>query len=169
MNLQHYLAQRAHHAAAIGSLTSGLSDEQARWRPAPDAWSILEVINHLHDEERADFRVRLDYILHRPGQPWPPINPQGWVTERRYNSRDLAQSRQNFLDERQKSLAWLRQLDPIDWTTLEVSPFGQMYAGDMFAAWVAHDLLHLRQLIELHYAYAAQDAQPYNLAYAGDW
>lgn len=169
MNLQHYLTQMALHAAAIGSLTSSLSDEQARWRPAPDAWSILEVINHLYDEERSDFRVRLDHILHRPGQPWPPINPQGWVTEREYNSRDLAQSRQNFLNEREKSLAWLRQLDPIDWTTLEVSPFGQMHAGDMFAAWVAHDLLHLRQLIELHYAYAAQDAQPYNLAYAGDW
>ena len=39
----------------------------------------------------------------------------------------------------------------------------------MLAAWVAHDLLHLRQLVELHYAWTAQQLQPYSVAYAGDW
>jgi hypothetical protein len=39
----------------------------------------------------------------------------------------------------------------------------------MLMAWVAHDLLHLRQLIELRYAYLQQQAQPYQIAYAGQW
>ena len=73
------------------------------------------MVNHLVDEEREDFRVRVDYILHHPGLPWPPINPKGWVTERLYNQRDLVQSVDDFLKERRKSLAWLKELDDPDW------------------------------------------------------
>jgi hypothetical protein len=105
MELKFFADQMAAHAGTIHSLTLGISDDQARWKPDPQAWSILEVINYLYDEECADFRVRLDINLHTPAQPWPPINPGGWVTERLYNQRDLAQSMDNFQKERRKSLA----------------------------------------------------------------
>jgi hypothetical protein len=39
----------------------------------------------------------------------------------------------------------------------------------MFAAWVAHDLLHVRQLVELHYAYTVERNQPFLVDYAGGW
>ena len=169
MDLAFLTTQLANHANTIQSLTLGLSDEQARWKPDPQSWSILEVINHLYDEECSDFRVRLDIILHDPAQPWPPINPAGWVTERLYNQRDLVQSMANFLDERHKSLAWLSGLDAPDWQASVTSPFGTMRAGDMFSAWVAHDLLHLRQLAELHWAWTLKSAQPYQVNYAGEW
>jgi DinB superfamily len=169
MDLESFTSQMANHAATIRSLTIGISEEQFRWKPDPHNWSILEVINHLYDEECADFRVRLDIILHHPAQPWPPINPAGWVTERLYNQRDLAQSVDNFQEERRKSLAWLGGLDAPDWQASVTSPFGTLSAGDMFSAWVAHDLLHLRQLVELHWAYMRKAAQPYQINYAGEW
>ncbi len=169
MELEFFTDRLARQAATIHSLTLGLSDEQARWKPNPQSWSILEVINHLYDEECADFRVRLDIILHHPAQPWPPINPAGWVNERLYNQRDLEQSVENFLQERRKSLAWLNALDAPDWQASVTSPFGQLSAGDMFSAWVAHDLLHLRQLVELHWACTVKSAQPYQVNYAGEW
>ena len=169
MNLEEYTAQMVQQAAAIRSLAEGISDQQARWKPGSDSWSILEVINHLYDEERQDFRVRLDIILHRTGENWPPIDPQGWVTSREYNKRDLGESLQKFLAEREKSLTWLNGLGSPDWQTTVPAPWGEVAAGDMFAAWVAHDLLHLRQLVELRYAYLTKDAQPYSLQYAGDW
>jgi hypothetical protein len=169
MDLNSFTNQMANQAGIIHSLTLGVSPEQARWKPDPQTWSILEVINHLADEERADFRVRLDLILYHPQQPWPPINPQGWVTERLYNQRDLAQSLDDFLQERRKSLVWLRGLDAPDWQASVTSPFGKLSAGDIFSAWVAHDLLHLRQLVELHWACTLQSAQPYQVNYAGEW
>jgi hypothetical protein len=169
MDLASFSNQLANHVATMQTLTVGISPGQATWKPDPQSWSILEVINHLYDEERLDFRLRLDLILHQPDQPWPPINPAGWVSERIYNQRDLAESLANFLDERRKSLAWLQVLDEPDWDTSVTSPFGTMRAGDMFAAWVAHDLLHLRQLVELHWAYNVQSAQPYLVNYAGEW
>jgi hypothetical protein len=169
MELEVLTNQMANHAASIQSLTVGISAEQACWKPDPKAWSILEVINHLYDEERADFRVRADMTLHQPAEPWAPINPEGWVTEHGYNQRDLAQSVEDFLKERRKSLAWLRGLEAPNWEASVTVPFGKFAAGDILAAWVAHDLLHLRQLVELHWAYTLQAAQPYQVNYAGEW
>jgi hypothetical protein len=147
----------------------GVSERQARWRPAPDSWSILEVVNHLLDEEREDFRVRLDYTLHRPGEPWPPIDPQGWVTERKYNEQDLEASLSGFLSEREASLVWLRGLSAPNWQTAYESSFGPISAGELFASWVAHDLLHMRQLVELHWAFTTAALEPYGVGYAGAW
>jgi hypothetical protein len=169
MDVAYLIRQMADHAGAIQALGQGVSDEQARWKPGPDDWSILEVINHLYDEEIEDFRAHLDLILHRPDQPWPGIDPQGWVTARRYNERDLASSLQNLARARQESLAWLQGLAAPDWQAVYRTPFAQMAAGDMLAAWAAHDLLHLRQLVELHWAYTNHLVQPYSLQYAGDW
>ena len=169
MNPELFTTQLAQQAQIIRSLVQGVSLEQARWKPEAQSWSILEVTNHLYDEEREDFRAHLENILLQPSQPWARIDPQGWVTQREYNQRDLAQSLQNFLDERQKSLAWLQGLITPDWQTLFNTPFGPITAGDVFAAWVAHDLLHIRQLVELHWAYTVQSAQPFQVYYAGDW
>jgi hypothetical protein len=169
MEIDHFAAQMATNAETIRQLTVGVSDAQARWKPDADTWSLLEVINHLDDEERADFRVRLDHILHKPGVNPPAIDPQGWVTERAYNDRQLGPSLDNFLQAREDSLTWLRSLDTPDWDATYTAAWGEIRAGDMFAAWVAHDLLHMRQLVELHYAWTVRQVQPYSVQYAGDW
>jgi hypothetical protein len=169
MKLDYFTAQMENNAETIRQMVENISDEQARWKPNPDSWSILEVINHLYDEERQDFRVRLDIILHRPDQTWPGIDPAGWVAARRYNERDLGESLTNFLNERQESLAWLKGLASPDWDVVYETSWGQMTAGDMFAAWVAHDLLHLRQLVELQWAFTTLQLQPYQVDYAGQW
>lgn len=154
----------------IRELVASISQEQAIRRPSPEEWSVLEVVNHLYDEEREDFRQRLDYILHRPGEAWPPIHPGAWVTEREYNTRNLSTSLQNFLDERQKSLAWLATLDNPNLDRTEPHPtFGEFHAGDMLASWVAHDVLHLRQLVELKYFLLDDLVRPYDPRYAGEW
>lgn len=170
MDFEALLIQMTEHAEAIRALTRGINDKQASWKPNADSWSILEVINHLYDEEREDFRVRLDTILHRPEQPFPPIDPAGWVTARAYNMREIKSSINNFRAERENSLGWLKSLRTPNWEAAVKAPWGgELKAGDMFAAWVAHDVLHLRQLVELHYALVRRDAEPYAVGYAGDW
>lgn len=169
MNIDRLTSQMSNDATRIRALVQGVSERQARWRPAPDSWSILEVVNHLLDEEREDFRVRLEVTLQRPGELWPPIDPQGWVTKRKYNEQDLEASLTEFLSEREASLAWLRGLSAPNWQETYESPFGPISAGDLFASWVAHDLLHIRQLVELHWAYTTAALEPYRVDYAGAW
>jgi hypothetical protein len=170
MEINLVINQMARQAKSIASLTAEITPEQAHWKPDAGTWSLLEVINHLYDEEREDFRVRLDYILHRPGEPWPLIDPQGWVTKRAYQERNFRESVNNFLAEREKSLAWLKELGVFNLEVTCPAPWGgAVKAGDMLAAWLGHDLLHTRQLVELHWAYTNLKVQPYLTRYAGDW
>ena len=53
-------------AQDIRQMVLGISAEQARWKPDSETWSILEVVNHLYDEEREDFRVRLPVPINLP-------------------------------------------------------------------------------------------------------
>jgi hypothetical protein len=148
---------------------TGIPQVEARTRPEPDSWSILEVICHLHDEEREDFRQRLDTIIHRPEEKWPPIIPVGWVTERHYNERDLEEMLASFLVERRKSLVWLNSLEAPNWQAVYPAPFGEIRAGDMLASWAAHDNLHTRQLVELRRTRLVHLTAPYDVRYAGEW
>ncbi len=74
-----------------------------------------------------------------------------------------------FLAARQESLAWLNNLESPDWDAAIAMPWGSLTAGDMLASWAAHDLLHVRQLVELRYAWTQQAAAPHSVEYAGDW
>ena len=153
----------------IRVLLAGITQEEARVKPDEHSWSMLEVVCHLYDEEREDFREHLGFILHRQHDEWHVIDPQNWVTERNYNGQNFTEMQEKFFAERQKSLSWLEELAATDWDTLYTSPFGSMRAGDMLAAWVAHDNLHLRQLVELRRMRIEKITGPYEIEYAGDW
>ena len=153
----------------IHSLVGGVSPEQARWKPTADAWSMLEVMHHLYDEERDDFRRRLDHVLHQPDQTWPGIDPVGWVLQRRYNEQDFEQTVTGFLRERDQSIRWLQSLESPNWHSSYAAPWGPITAGDLLASWVAHDLLHMRQLVELHWVHLTRQLEPFRVEYAGQW
>jgi hypothetical protein len=153
----------------IRVLLSGISREDAQTKPDFESWSILEVLCHLYDEEREDFREHLDFILHRQNEKYHVIDPQGWVTERKYNEQNFIKMQEKFFTERWKSLEWLKTLTGTDWETTYISQHGSVSAGEMFSCWVAHDNLHIRQLVELRRKYIENITSPYDLQYAGDW
>jgi len=147
----------------------GVDPEQSAWRPAPEAWTMLEVVCHLYDEEREDFRTRLRLILEDPSQEWPPIHPGEWVISHGYASRDYAGMVDSFIAERAASIVWLRSLRAPALDNARNHGEFTLRAGDLLGAWLAHDFLHLRQINELHYAHTARVAEPYSVIYAGDW
>lgn len=165
-----YVAALEANLTAIAALVRAMPTDAVRWRPTADDWSVLEVINHLADEEREDFRTRLAFVL-SPGDDIPPLNrPAAWVIERAYNERDPDESLARFERERRQSLVWLRGLATPDWTRAWEAASGYtLRAGDLLASWAAHDLLHLRQLVELQYYYRAHQAAPFSVTYAGEW
>jgi hypothetical protein len=169
MQILDFIPLMKENARRIESLVNGLSLDEARWKPTPNDWSVLEVINHLYDEEKEDFRVRLDIVLQHPDKKWPPIDPQGWVKARNYNARDFQTSLQHFLEEREVSLSWLHTLDQAIWETEYEAPFGLIRAGDMLAAWVTHDHHHMRQLVGLLRGLILEKMAPFEGDYAGQW
>ena len=126
---------------------------------------------------REDFREHLDFILstslktglHRQNEKWHDIDSDRWVTTRKYNEQNFAEMQEKFFVEREKSFAWLNGLSNPDWEQTHTTPYRTISAGEMFACWVAHDNLHIRQLVELRRARLENITKPYNLEYAGDW
>lgn len=153
----------------IGALLADITQDEAQIKPSPESWSILEVVCHLYDEEREDFREHLDFILHRQNEEWHQIDPEGWVIERKYNDQNFAETQEKFFAERKQSLEWLRGLTHPNWETTHTSQYGSISAGEMFACWVAHDNLHIRQLVELRRNRVERMTKPYDIQYAGDW
>lgn len=167
MEHKEIIRRLAHNEGMIQGLVRGLDKEQVRWQPGPKKWSVLEVINHLYDEEREDFRRRLDLTLHKPGAAWPANDPEKWVSERRYNERDYENSIDGFLSERRKSIAWLEKLETPEWNAAYDHPvFGTVLAGDLLCAWLAHDYFHARQISNILLLYTEMISAPFSIRYA---
>lgn len=157
-------AQRQMWAAVL----SGLDERSVQWRPDGGGWNLLELACHLADEERRDFKVRIEHTLRDPSARWPGIDPQGWVLSERYAERNFAQTVASFLEERGAALTWLATLGAADWSQCSTQgKLGTLSAGDLLASWVAHDLRHLAQASRLLYGALAADVAPYSVAYAG--
>jgi hypothetical protein len=170
MDAPRLIARLDSFAAALPAAVAVVSDSDARFKSPSGAWSILEIVNHLVDEEVLDFRARLESVLRDPAAALAPIDPEGWARDRRYQERDLAQSVARFVEERRRSVAWLRSLKDPDWSrAYQHAKFGPLSAGMFLGAWAAHDALHLRQIAKRIYELVGRDSQPYSVRYAGEW
>lgn len=170
MDLPRLIERLACFPASLHALLGGMREEDARWKPPSGNWSILEIVCHLADEEAEDFRPRVESTLRDPGEAWKRIDPERAAAERRYNERKLGDSLHRFAAERTASVAWLRSLRNPDWTTTYAhAQFGPLRAGDLMAAWAAHDALHLRQIAKRMYELTKRDAFGFEVGYAGEW
>lgn len=167
MDADHFIASLERGMRSLGTALAGVDDDEAVWRPAPERWSLVEIACHLLDEERDDFRARTASTLDDPTRAWPPIDPEGWARERDYRSRDLGETLAALRGERLTSLDWLRGLEGADWTRAYEHPkLGSLRAGDLLAAWAAHDLLHLAQIARTRTAWLAARSAPFSTRYA---
>lgn len=169
MNHTRIIEKIAQHHDVFYNLLHDKSKAEYLWKKQSTDWCLLEVICHLYDEEREDFRTRVRYTLEDPTMELPKFNPLSWVTERNYIGQDYQQKVSDFLEERNKSVRWLRSLQNPSWHNAYQHPrLGPMSAGLFLANWLAHDYLHIRQINKLMYGYHAQSCG-IDLRYAGDW
>src|SRR5438105_3668034 len=56
------------NATVFEGLLRSVQPAQAKWKPAPEKWSVLEVLNHVADEENEDFGTRLRLVLEDPAK-----------------------------------------------------------------------------------------------------
>lgn len=170
MNSAKLISSLEHFGRLLPGVVHDVSAEDARWKPADGAWSILEVVRHLVDEEVEDFRVRVRITLEDLSEKWPAIDPVGWATAREYNQGRVDDAAARFGAERATSAQWLRNLQNPDWGRAYQHPkFGPIHAGDLLTAWAAHDALHLRQISKRLFQIAQRDGGKYSTRYAGEW
>jgi hypothetical protein len=154
----------------LALMLAGFRTEDAAWKPDPDRWSALEIVNHLADIENEDFQTDLYIIFYRPDDPWPSFDIIEWVTERRYNERNFPESVNRFLSERNESIKRLKSLKGLDQDAVHSGNGFRntpLKVGDILASWIAHDLFHLRQIALLQWDLLRRRSEPYSPTYSG--
>jgi hypothetical protein len=169
MNIEWTTRQLEANKLVYKEMLENICCDEYSWKPLPVKWCLLEMLCHLYDEEREDFRARVKHTLENPDQPLKPINPQGWIIGRKYMEQDYDKVLRDFLSERENSIHWLRSLKNPDWESYFTHPsLGKMSAMKFLANWLAHDYLHFRQITKLKFDYLKHMSGE-DLSYAGDW
>jgi hypothetical protein len=169
MEISQVLAQLKYSGEAITRLTADVENEAATWKPDSENWSVHEVMYHLAYEEIFDFRFYIGQIFAQHAAADLEKERQTWSNDDPKKEQPLNDLVLLFKKEREKSLAWLNALKEPDWDQEISFSWGSLKAGDFLVSWLAHDLLHLRQLVELRYAFTAQGFPPFSVEYAGKW
>ena len=144
-------------------------EELFLWKQSPEKWCLLEILCHLYDEEREDFRFRTQWVLEKPNEIPPNFNPVVWVTDRNYIGQDYKVMLNKFLKERDESINWLKSLQNPNWDNFYTHPkVGNLPAKHFLDNWLAHDYLHIRQITKLKFDYLNYHSGE-RLDYAGTW
>jgi hypothetical protein len=169
MNEKNIINELLRNANVFDKLLHNIPKEIYLWRQNEKKWCLLEIVCHLYDEEREDFRARVKLVLENPELPANPINPVGWVTERKYIEQNYDDMLNKFLIERKQSVDWLNGLKDAKWNNIHKHPqLGELSAKMFLTNWLAHDYLHMRQIIKLKYDYLKAITGE-DLSYAGEW
>jgi DinB superfamily len=140
------LAVQAATARKLERLIKGVPTSRLRKRPAPDKWSVSEILAHLADAEIVGgFRMRL--ILGAPGTPVVAFDQDSWVRSGHYDQRDPRKSLEQFRAVREANLALLKSLTPDQWKHFGMhSERGQESIEHIVRMFAGHDLNHMQQI-----------------------
>ena len=169
MEFGYFIKELEANKGVFESLLKGIDGDLRTWKQHPEKWCLLEIICHLYDEEREDFRQRFRYLIESPKNDPPPINPQLWVEERKYMEQDYNGKLAAFLEERSDSISYLKSLATVPWDNrYQHKHFGPIGPRHYLHNWLAHDYLHIKQITRLKYDYVLQHSDQ-NMTYAGEW
>jgi len=140
------LAVQAATAKKHEKLIKGVPAAKLRKRPAPDKWSVSEILAHLADAEIVGgFRMRL--ILGAPGTPVAAFDQDSWVISGHYEKRDPRKSVEQFRVVREANLALLKSLTSEQWKHYGMhAERGQETIEHVVRMFAGHDINHLQQV-----------------------
>ena len=134
--------------AILRGLMSEISDEDARWKPAPDRFSIAEVLAHLSHSEGHCYRARVDRFL---AEEMPELEPDdAQMHLELYKNGDPEEDLGHFEDQRETNIEMLRGLPAeVGSRKAKHRVAGEITLSQMLHEWALHDLGHVRQIAEL--------------------
>ena len=140
------LAVQGATAKKLERMIKGVPASKLRKRPAPEKWSVSEILAHLADAEIVGgFRMRL--IVGAPGTPIAAFDQDSWVTSGHYDKRDPRKSVEQFRAVREANLALLKSLTPEQWKHYGMhSERGQETIEHIVRMFAGHDINHLQQI-----------------------
>ena len=129
-------------------ILSGLDDDWTMNNEGPDTFSPYDVIGHLIQGEKTDWKDRATMILeHGTNKSFAPFDRFAQFEESK--GKSLQQLLDEFEKLRKESLGWLRSLNltETDFAKKGNHPdLGEVTLQQLLSTWVAHDLTHIAQV-----------------------
>jgi uncharacterized damage-inducible protein DinB len=129
----------------VVSLLSGLSDEAAAFRYAPEKWSIKQVIGHLLDTERI-FAYRALSFARGEQQPLPGFDQDAYVEAGEFDSRSLESLVKEYRAVRAATLALIEGFDAAAWSRTGVANRVEFSVRALAFIVAGHEAHHLSVL-----------------------
>jgi DinB superfamily len=132
----------------LRGLMADFSAVDLRWKPAPDRFSVGEVLSHLSHSEGQCYRTRLDRFLSEENPEFESDDAQ--LHLELYRNMDPEDAFDHFEEQRETNIEALRDLPPGSGERTAVHRVvGPITLAQMLNEWAMHDLGHIRQIAEL--------------------
>jgi hypothetical protein len=130
----------------LESLLKRAPAAKLRKRPAPDKWSVVEILAHLADTEIVvGWRVRS--ILGAPGTPIQAFDQDVWAAAGNYAKRNPRKSIEQFRAVREANLALYKSLSPEQWKHFGLhAERGEESLQRILHMMAGHDTNHILQI-----------------------
>jgi len=130
----------------LARLIAGLPQERLNQRPAPDKWSVAEILAHLSETEIvSSWRYR--QMIEHDGSALPSYDQDLWEALGEYSSRDAEKSLQTFRSLREANLRMFDRLSPEQWQCHGIhAERGRMTVADLVRQVAGHDVNHVEQI-----------------------
>jgi uncharacterized damage-inducible protein DinB len=130
----------------LARLIKGIPTPKLRKRPAPDKWSVAEILAHLADVEIV-YGWRMRSILGAPGTSVQAFDQDAWVMAGHYEKRDPRKSIELRRTVREANLALLKSLSPEQWKHFgQHAERGQESIEHIVRMIAGHDINHIAQI-----------------------
>ena len=137
----------------IEKILISATPDTLHWKPAPDRWSIGEVLGHLAEQEKV-FLGRARRMVEETNPALEAYDQNAASAAGNY-AGDAKENLRRFCHQRDLSLSWLRYLPAAAGARTGVhSAIGPIMLDQLLNEWAFHDLGHIRQIAELYRARA---------------
>lgn len=135
----------------LDDLVAGMSDDELRWRPIPNKWSIAEILVHLRDVEREVFQVRIRQTLLEDRPTFAAWDQERAAVERDYLSQSATAALAEFGEIRSQTAAFLESAPVDQWQRTGIHPARGEKTVEEMVTWQikSHDLSHLVQIKDI--------------------
>ncbi|MCM2272860.1 MAG: DinB family protein [candidate division Zixibacteria bacterium] len=116
------------------------------YKPAPDRWSIHEIIVHLAESE-ANSYIRARCFISEPGKTVMAYDQDRWAIEGHYSEQDVATALETFKWLRESTYRVIRRLPEKVWSnTVNHPEHGVMHFDKWLEIYEDHTRKHIGQM-----------------------
>ena len=128
------------------SALQGFPEKMWQFRPAPERWTIHEVIVHIADSE-ANSYIRCRRFLAEPGSTVLGYDESKWAHDLHYHDQSTEESLELFKWLRRKSYTLIKDLPAMVWSnTVYHTETGMLTLVDWLATYERHIPDHIEQM-----------------------